>query len=129
MRHVLRRAAALVLAGPLTACAQPAPADGAPDEGAARLRNDCAACHGAQRGRDGQKKPVLSRLTPDLTGLAARNSGEFPTDSVARVSDGRGFEMLAHGSLDVPVWGALERRSQVANAQARVECRVEAPAE
>lgn len=118
--------AALVLAGPLTVCAQPAPGGSAPDEGAARFRNDCAACHGAEGRGDGPMTPVLSRPPPDLTGLAIRNGGDFPADYVARVIDGRGFELLAHGSLDMPVWGNLYRRSQAAYAEARVKRRIDA---
>lgn len=116
----------LAVAASAAGHAQPASPVAGPDEGAARYRSDCAACHGAEGRGDGPMKPVLNQSPPDLTGLAARNGGDFPADYVARVIDGRGFEMLAHGSLDMPVWGELYRRSQAAYAEARVKRRIDA---
>jgi len=64
----------------------------------------CANCHGVTAKGDG---PIASSLTArpaDLTGLAARNGGAFPTDQVTAKIDGR-EEVKAHGPREMPVWG------------------------
>ena len=51
--------------------------------------------------------PVASALrTPpaDLTQIAKRRGGAFPTAEIAAYIDGRA-EVQAHGSRDMPVWG------------------------
>jgi mono/diheme cytochrome c family protein len=68
----------------------------------------CASCHG----RDGRGRgPVVPALTvppPDLTSLAARHGGMFPTAFVEAFVTGNGTPMVpAHGSKDMPVWGPI----------------------
>ena len=41
----------------------------------------------------------------DLTLIAHRRGGEFPNGEVALFIDGR-FDLPAHGSRDMPIWGA-----------------------
>jgi hypothetical protein len=41
---------------------------------------------------------------PDLTGLASRNGGEFPSQYVRDMIDGRS-PVVAHGTRQMPVWG------------------------
>jgi hypothetical protein len=41
---------------------------------------------------------------PDLTGIARRNGGEFPSEKVFRIIDGQ-WELPAHGSRPMPLWG------------------------
>ena len=41
----------------------------------------------------------------DLTRIAARREGSFPDGEVARFIDGR-FAPQAHGTREMPVWGA-----------------------
>jgi len=74
-------------------------------EGKSRYMKDCAACHGATGVGDGPVAGALHKAPSGLTHLAARNDGEFPTDYVRRVVDGRDFQQLAHGSVEMPVWG------------------------
>ena len=58
---------------------------------------------------------MLAIVTPDLTGLAARNGGVFPTEIVARQIDGRA-PMLAHGG-EMPIFGpSLESDQNIALA-------------
>lgn len=95
------------------ACSHTAPAvsDGSepPDPVLAELGGEsfqryCASCHGASGRGDG---PVADALTPkpaDLTRIAARRGGVFPVGEIARFVDGR-FEVSAHGSRQMPVWG------------------------
>jgi mono/diheme cytochrome c family protein len=70
----------------------------------------CATCHG----RDGKGAgPVTSALKappPDLTAIAARSGGTFPTGRVAAFITGEQDRMPpAHGSKDMPVWGPIFR--------------------
>jgi mono/diheme cytochrome c family protein len=64
----------------------------------------CASCHGVQAKGDGPVAPLIMVRVADLTRLALRDGGEFPTEDVRRVIDGR-FERGAHGSREMPVWG------------------------
>ena len=56
---------------------------------------------------------MLAIRTPDLTKLAARNDGVFPTELVAQQVDGRS-PLLAHGG-EMPIFGpALDSDKQIA---------------
>jgi hypothetical protein len=46
----------------------------------------------------------LNVAVPDLTTIAARY-GEFPAGLIRDVIDGRGIDVLAHGTRTMPVWG------------------------
>jgi hypothetical protein len=66
----------------------------------------CGACHGAQAKGDGIVSSFMRPTPPDLTTIARRNGGTFPTEQVEKTVDGR--EMLhAHGTPTMPVWGAI----------------------
>ena len=66
----------------------------------------CAACHGL----DGKgRSPLGSSLTKrpvDLTTLAKRNSGTFPTPYVTDLLR-FGPRLAAHSSSEMPVWGPI----------------------
>lgn|SRR5512138_185387 len=64
----------------------------------------CASCHGVAAKGDGPVAPLIKSGVPDLTRIALRAGGEFPTEDVHRVIDGR-LERPAHGPRDMPVWG------------------------
>lgn len=95
-------------------------------EGKSRYMKDCAACHGATGVGDGPAAGALRKAPSDLTHLAARNDGEFPTDYVRRVVDGRDFQQLAHGSVEMPVWGNQYRSSLLALSEQRIQRRINA---
>lgn len=95
-------------------------------EGQSRYMKDCAACHGATGAGDGPAAGALRKAPSDLTHLAARNDGEFPTDYVRRVVDGRDFQQLAHGSVEMPVWGNQYRSALLALSEERVERKINA---
>ena len=63
----------------------------------------CAACHGEDARGNGPMADVLSIPPADLTTLAARNGGAFPTSRVAAQIDGRD-PLLAHGG-EMPIFG------------------------
>lgn len=64
----------------------------------------CASCHGSQALGDGPVSRSLNVAVPDLTRIASRNGG-FPTALIRDVIDGRGVDMRAHGTREMPVWG------------------------
>lgn len=71
--------------------------------GQALFAQHCAQCHGADAKGGGPMAEILAIAPPDLTGLAARSGGVFPTEAVARQIDGRA-PLLAHGG-DMPIFG------------------------
>ncbi len=76
-------------------------------------RTYCWQCHGFEATGDGPMAEMLAIRTPDLTKLAARNDGVFPTERVAQQVDGRS-PLLAHGG-EMPIFGpALDSDKQIA---------------
>jgi mono/diheme cytochrome c family protein len=72
--------------------------------GAEMYQQLCASCHGTGGEGDGPVASLIRIQTPDLTRIAKRDGGEFPTEDVRRTIDGR-YDRPAHGSRDMPVWG------------------------
>jgi mono/diheme cytochrome c family protein len=64
----------------------------------------CTACHGISGRGDGPAAKTLHPPPANLTTIAARREGRFPSAEIARFIDGR-FDLPAHGSRDMPVWG------------------------
>lgn len=71
--------------------------------GKAEYMATCAACHGEAADGNGPIASMFREKVPDLTGLAARNDGEFPFLDVFHVVDGRSA-IRAHGN-PMPVIG------------------------
>ena len=66
----------------------------------------CAACHGTDGRGNGPAAPAMKALPTDLTQLAKKNAGKYPSNQVAatlKFGSGAG----PHGSADMPVWGPL----------------------
>ena len=74
------------------------------EDGKLLYRVHCSACHGESGQGDGPMKDQLETAAPDLTTIAVGNDGEFPTEKVHQVIDGR-HETQAHGTREMPVWG------------------------
>jgi mono/diheme cytochrome c family protein len=64
----------------------------------------CASCHGTKGLGDGPVAQHLKIAVPDLTTLAKRNQGTFPTARVSQVIQGE-VGARTHGVKDMPVWG------------------------
>jgi mono/diheme cytochrome c family protein len=64
----------------------------------------CSSCHGISGKGDGPVASLIETGVPDLTRIAYRDGGEFPTEDVRRTIDGR-WDRRAHGARDMPVWG------------------------
>jgi len=66
----------------------------------------CAACHGNDGKGGGPAAEALKVPPPDLTVLARKNGGKYPSDHVTSAIQGD-LHMPAHGSKEMPVWGNL----------------------
>ena len=100
-------ALALVLAALLAASAggtEPAARDLPADVGSELFARYCTACHGVTGAGDGPAAGALLKRPADLTRIAARRGGAFPDAEIAQWIDGR-FEVPAHGSREMPIWG------------------------
>jgi mono/diheme cytochrome c family protein len=73
--------------------------------------NYCASCHGPQAKGNGPMAEVLKIKPADLTTIAKRNGGKFPSDIVFRAIDGRN-PVKGHGGQDMPVWGNAFLRAE-----------------
>jgi mono/diheme cytochrome c family protein len=74
--------------------------------GRAEFLRHCAACHGKGALGDGPVSASLRVPPPDLTRIAARRAGSFPTAEVTQIVDGR-RAVAAHGLREMPVWGVV----------------------
>ena len=117
-KTVERTVAATVLAAgilllPLAAAAQtPAPSSMKQFiPGAELFRTYCASCHGPAARGDGPLASSMVRKPADLTEIAKRNGGLFPTELVFRTIDGK-KPVRGHGGPDMPVWGDAFSRSR-----------------
>jgi hypothetical protein len=67
-------------------------------------RDYCASCHGVQGKGDGPAAPLLKSAPTDLSRLAQRNGGRYPSVRViGTLKFGSGGH--AHGAIGMPVWG------------------------
>ncbi len=64
----------------------------------------CTACHGPAGRGDGPAAAGLDRPVPDLTLIAQRNGGTFPTARVMSVIDG--YTRVREGNVTMPEFGA-----------------------
>ncbi len=76
-------------------------------QGSALFTAYCAVCHGKDGKGDGPMAKALKATPPDLTRLAARNGGKFPTDRVQRIIASRDQTPAGHGTREMPVWGPI----------------------
>ena len=75
------------------------------------FRTYCAACHGASARGDGPLAASMARKPADLTEIAQRNGGLFPSELVFRIIDGK-KPVRGHGGPDMPMWGDAFARSR-----------------
>ena len=75
-----------------------------PIDGPTAYQENCASCHGADGTGGGPAARDLAVAPPDLTMIASRNGGVFPTDRVMSTIDG--LNRGAHFSNAMPEFGA-----------------------
>lgn len=92
--------------------------------GAYAFRTYCASCHGVDGRGEGPLTDSLRFHPPDLTLIAKRHGGEFPTEKVIRIVDGR-KPVKGHGGPDMPIWGDAFRNAETGydDAAARAKIR------
>jgi mono/diheme cytochrome c family protein len=66
----------------------------------------CASCHGKDGKGNGPAATALKQLPADLTTLAKRNGGKYPSDKVTTILRGQA-NLMAHGDQEMPVWGPV----------------------
>ena len=64
----------------------------------------CAACHGVNGTGDGPAASAMAKPVSNLTILTASNDGVFPFKQVEKSITGKS-QVVAHGTIDMPVWG------------------------
>jgi nucleotide-binding universal stress UspA family protein/mono/diheme cytochrome c family protein len=84
------------------------------------FRTYCVTCHGTTARGDGPLASSMTRKPADLTELAKRNGGVYPSELVFRTIDGK-KPVRGHGGADMPVWGDAFARSRDVNNPAQVE--------
>ncbi len=84
------------------------------------FRTYCASCHGTSARGDGPLASAMKRKPANLTEIAKRNGGVFPSEIVFRTIDGR-QPVRGHGGPDMPVWGDAFSRSREAGDAERVK--------
>jgi mono/diheme cytochrome c family protein len=76
-----------------------------PSSGKEMYNSYCASCHGMDGKGNGPAAPALKSHPTDLTLLAQKNGGKFPSAHV--MSSIQDVTQNVHGSKDMPVWGPL----------------------
>ena len=90
-------------------------------EGARLYDLRCAVCHGMDGRGEGPLAGALKIAPSDLTQLAARHGGQFPSAKVADVIR-NGAAVLGHGSDEMPAWGlyfGVKGKPEVARSRIR----------
>jgi mono/diheme cytochrome c family protein len=110
--------AVIVLTISALAVAQQAPAQTPPvvkhvpitnvpsNSGKEMFKTYCAVCHGTDAKGNGPAATAMKTPPTDLTALAQKNGGKYPSAHVASVIRGQAT-LPSHGSPDMPVWGQL----------------------
>ena len=76
----------------------------AADVGKGFYEQYCSACHGPDGRGTGDFANLLKTSPMDLTGIAERRGGDFPSLEIAEIIDGR-KTLRAHGTAEMPIWG------------------------
>jgi mono/diheme cytochrome c family protein len=79
----------------------------------------CAPCHGRSGAGDGPVAPVLRTPPADLRTLASRR-GFYPKEEIVAFVTGSGRPIAAHGSSDMPIWGAIFRGLDPSDARVKI---------
>ena len=98
----LFKLAPIATAGVALLIPAPASAQDKPDAGKREFDAKCAVCHGVDGKGSGPYAANLKAKLPDLTTMAKRNGGAFPSARTAEIIEGAG---KGHGTREMPVWG------------------------
>jgi mono/diheme cytochrome c family protein len=78
----------------------------AANSGKEMFNSYCAVCHASNGKGGGPAASALKTSPADLTLLAQKNGGKYPSAHVASLIRGRAA-LPSHGSQDMPIWGPL----------------------
>ncbi len=109
---------AAVLLWPMAAAGQDQP-NKQSTTGGEIFRTYCASCHGASARGDGPLAANMIKKPSNLTEIAKRNGGQFPSEMVFKTIDGK-QPIRGHGGPDMPVWGDVFSKSREAGDAERV---------
>ena len=87
-----------------------------PTSGKQMFSSYCAPCHGVDGRGHGPAATALKTQPTDLTGLSKKNQGRFPDTHIVSVLQ-FGAAVPSHGSAEMPTWGPILGRINMANAQ------------
>ncbi len=118
--QLVRSIVALVAAATWSSVSSAAQTPGGGPSGSATFALYCATCHGPSAKGDGPLASSMRRKPANLTELAKRNGGTFPSDQVARTVDGRNLPK-GHGGGDMPVWGPAFAKSAASDTSSADE--------
>ena len=76
------------------------------NSGKAMFNSYCAVCHGTDAKGNGPAASAMKTPPIDLTALAQKNGGKYPSAHVSAIIRGQGANP-SHGSQDMPIWGPL----------------------
>ena len=93
--------------------------------GSYHYKTYCATCHGKEGKGDGPLASSLRFAPPDLTLLAKRNGGVYPSENVFRIIDGR-KPVKGHGGPDMPIWGDAFKASADGFTEEKVKEKIDA---
>ena len=79
----------------------------------------CAPCHGRSGAGDGPVASVLRAAPADLRSLASKR-GYFPREEIVAFVTGDGRPLAAHGTSDMPIWGAIFRSLDPSDPRVKV---------
>jgi mono/diheme cytochrome c family protein len=83
------------------------PITNAPSNSGKEMFNSyCAVCHGKDGKGNGPAASAMKTSPIDLSALAQKNGGKYPSAHIAAVIHGQAG-LASHGSADMPVWGPL----------------------
>jgi mono/diheme cytochrome c family protein len=119
MRRAARVVAVAALAVLAAGAARAQETDETVETGQEAYLRHCAVCHGLEGFGNGPLAEAMKIGPSDLTRIAEKHGGEFPS---AKVSDviRNGGGVLGHGSPTMPAWGlyfAEKRKPDVARAR------------
>ncbi len=81
----------------------------------------CAPCHGRNGQGDGPVAPALKNQPADLTTIARRNAGTFPSRRVESfIASDTEAPQPAHGTRVMPVWGPIFQSLDPSDARTKV---------
>ncbi|MDX1387934.1 MAG: cytochrome c [Acidobacteriota bacterium] len=102
------------------------PGDESPEEqGKFLYEVYCLNCHGENATGDGPTAKVLKITPTDLTEISIRNGGEFPTEEMHEIIDGRD-RVRGHGRSQMPIWGlAFQDVGTDSDQEAEVRLKIE----